>query len=410
VVEAIAEDDPGELTESLASYHPGLGYVAVAHREPFVLQSTLAYPQHLMNGLMQMVSTLRPAVAVVAAPLWNQPGPHLLHLAASHAGRTTPCFLYDPGAGLTWADRFDLSENPQPELPWPVNEISYVNDAGEESIHEEPFTFAHVEALDPLLRDQFRVIPTAAWGDEQIRISDYLALPDDKRAGLVPFIWVVQDDGVMARAVMTRELAMSCRDRARAWRILQELAGTGNEYARRAAEKARNQALAEAEDARGELMSAHTAEVEQARAEAAGQAMERLVNVLMNEDALSAFAGSAAPVAAPAPAPAVEAGAPETVEPVAEEEEEEEEAVSFDEAYIDSVLCTTCNECTDLNGLMFKYNPEKQAYVADTSAGTFAELVQAAIKCPARCIHPGLPRSDDETATEEMIAKAAPFN
>jgi len=410
VVESNSETDACEMTESLASYHPGLGYVAVAHREPFVLQSTLAYPQHLMDGLKRMVSTLRPAVAVVASPVWDLPGSHWLNLAAAHAGRSTPCFRYDPGAGLTWADRFDLSENPQPEQPWPVSKISCVNDAGVEATHEEPLTFAHTEALDPLLRGQFRVIPTAAWGDEQIGISDYLALPDDKRAGLVPFIWVVKDDGVMARAVMTRELAMSCSDRARAWRILQELAGTGNEYARRAAEMARGQALAEAEEANAELLTVHTAEVEEARSEAAGKVMERLVNVLMNEDALSAFAGSAAPAAATPPAPVEEAAEPETAEAVEADVEEEEEAVSFNDPYIDSVLCTTCNECTDLNGLMFKYNSEKQAYVADASAGTFAELVKAASKCPARCIHPGQPRSDDETATDEMMAKAAPFN
>jgi pyruvate-ferredoxin/flavodoxin oxidoreductase len=59
---------------------------------------------------------------------------------------------------------------------------------------------------------------------------------------------------------------------------------------------------------------------------------------------------------------------------------------------------------------MFQYNENKQAFIADPKAGTFAELVQAALKCPARCIHPGVPRDGDETATEEMIAKAAPFN
>ena len=99
VVEPNTEADACEMTESLASYHPGLGYVAVAHREPFVLQSTLAYPQHLMDGLKRMVTTLRPAVAVVATPVWDLPGAHWLNLAAAHAGRNTPCFRYDPGAG-----------------------------------------------------------------------------------------------------------------------------------------------------------------------------------------------------------------------------------------------------------------------------------------------------------------------
>ena len=59
---------------------------------------------------------------------------------------------------------------------------------------------------------------------------------------------------------------------------------------------------------------------------------------------------------------------------------------------------------------MFQYNANKQAVVADAKAGTFAELVKAAEKCPARCIHPGAPRDDDDTATEDLIEKAAQFN
>jgi ferredoxin len=89
---------------------------------------------------------------------------------------------------------------------------------------------------------------------------------------------------------------------------------------------------------------------------------------------------------------------------------EEEEEDSFDDPYIDSVLCTTCNECTNLNPLLFKYNANKQAYIADPAAGTFAQLVKAAEKCPARCIHPGKPRTDDTSVTDPLLAKAAEFN
>jgi len=81
--------------------------------------------------------------------------------------------------------------------------------------------------------------------------------------------------------------------------------------------------------------------------------------------------------------------------------------MGFDEAYIDSDLCTTCNECTNLNGRMFQYNADKQAFITDTNAGTFEELVKAAELCPAECIHPGAPRPDDATATPDMLARAA---
>jgi len=58
---------------------------------------------------------------------------------------------------------------------------------------------------------------------------------------------------------------------------------------------------------------------------------------------------------------------------------------------------------------MFRYNADKQAFLADVGAGTFAELVKAAELCPAHCIHVGRPRSDDATATPELIARAAAF-
>ena len=137
--------------------------------------------------------------------------------------------------------------------------------------------------------------------------------------------------------------------------------------------------------------------------------MDRLVNVLMNVDQMPVGMPTSAAAAAPAAAPDTEdAAAPTTPEIVVEEEEEDD--VSFDEPYIDTVLCTTCNECTNLNPDLFKYNGDKQAFISDASAGTFAQLVTAAKKCPARCIHPGVPRSDDDTATGDMITRAQPFN
>ena len=59
---------------------------------------------------------------------------------------------------------------------------------------------------------------------------------------------------------------------------------------------------------------------------------------------------------------------------------------------------------------MFQYNENRQATVADPAAGTFEDLVKAAEKCPARCIHPGVPRDDDSTVTDDLVARAAKFN
>jgi len=90
-------------------------------------------------------------------------------------------------------------------------------------------------------------------------------------------------------------------------------------------------------------------------------------------------------------------------------EEEEEDLVS-EEAWIETFRCTTCNECTNLNPNMFKYNAEKQAYIADINAGSFEDLVVAAEKCSTKVIHPGKPLNPDEPNLEALLKRAEPFN
>ena len=80
------------------------------------------------------------------------------------------------------------------------------------------------------------------------------------------------------------------------------------------------------------------------------------------------------------------------------------------EAYIETARCTSCNECTNLNNRMFAYNADKQAYIKDAKAGSFAELVQAAEKCPAGIIHPGTPLNPGERYLAKWVARAEPFN
>jgi pyruvate-ferredoxin/flavodoxin oxidoreductase len=113
------------------------------------------------------------------------------------------------------------------------------------------------------------------------------------------------------------------------------------------------------------------------------------------ESPLAVSAAAAAP-AAPSPAAEPPAAAPAASEAI--------------EPYIDTELCTTCNECTQINPKMFAYNENKQAYIKDPRAGTFQELVKAAERCTARIIHPGTPLDPDEPDLEEWIERARPFN
>jgi hypothetical protein len=58
---------------------------------------------------------------------------------------------------------------------------------------------------------------------------------------------------------------------------------------------------------------------------------------------------------------------------------------------------------------LFAYDANKQANIADLSAGTYRELVEAAESCQVSIIHPGKPRNPDEPGLEELLERARPF-
>ena len=79
------------------------------------------------------------------------------------------------------------------------------------------------------------------------------------------------------------------------------------------------------------------------------------------------------------------------------------------EPYIESERCTTCNECINLNKKLFAYNADKQATIKDAAAGTFAQLVMAAEKCPVSAIHPGTPLNPKEKDLDKWLKRAQAF-
>ena len=100
----------------------------------------------------------------------------------------------------------------------------------------------------------------------------------------------------------------------------------------------------------------------------------------------------------------------ETVMEAAIGQSEPEEEDSGDEAYIETPRCTTCDECTDLNSKMFTYDDNKQAYIAELSAGTYQQLVEAAEVCQVAIIHPGKPANLDEPGLSDLVKRAEAFN
>ena len=116
----------------------------------------------------------------------------------------------------------------------------------------------------------------------------------------------------------------------------------------------------------------------------------------------AAPAATAAPGAATETAPAAVAAAPAAAA--------EEDDFMGNEPYIDTIRCTSCDDCLKVNPKVFIYNDEQQAEIGDAKAGTFKQMVMAAEACPAECIHPGDPLNPKEKGLDKLIKRAEPFN
>ena len=109
--------------------------------------------------------------------------------------------------------------------------------------------------------------------------------------------------------------------------------------------------------------------------------------------------------AAPAAPATTTADTPSASELPVEKETEKSSA----DAYIETPRCASCNECIQINDKMFSYDGNKQAFIADVSAGTFAQLVEAAENCQVAIIHPGKPRNPNEAGLEDLIKRSEAF-
>ncbi len=414
--------NPGHRLDEnpLAGYRFELAYLGVSHREALVNQSSAARPEHLTKGFLLSLDAATASLHVVASGLTTEgrtPGLGAwLHAGAALESRAHPFFHYNPEAGATWARRFDFDGNPHAESDWPLYELPCRSANGEEKSLSLAFTFADFALLEKCYRDHFRTTPPGLDSNDLIGIDEYLTLPPQEAADRIPFIWAADGKGKLHRLLISRKLAFACRDRLDYWRTLQELAGVRNEHVREAIGRERERLEAKFAAERERLKEAHAVEVEQARNEAAGQAMQRLAQTLLNTDVASlavapargAPSASAAAAAVPGEPAASAEGAPAPAI-VAPAEAEEEEA-GPEEPWIDAILCTSCNDCLGINAQLFVYNSNKQAMIGDPRAGTFAQLVQAAEKCPAKCIHPGKPLNPNEPNLDQLIERAKPFN
>jgi pyruvate-ferredoxin/flavodoxin oxidoreductase len=433
-----------------------LALIAMAHRGAFVHQSSQASASHLIAGVIKGLRSRRPAVFSIYTPcpvehgLPDEWAPHAARMALE--SRAFPYLTFDPDAGASFAECLSLEGNPALDEVWPTYTLEF-EEAGETRSMELPLTIADWAATESRFKKHFREISADKWTDDMLPFGEYMALPAAERESYTPFVHAVRHDRQLRRLSVSDEIVTLAEDRLLFWNQLRELAGLavsdqvrdGITATLQAEYDAKLAAIASDYEARiTELRATYPRVVARRMAEGllrdgnAGRTVGELLRVAaevrglepIGADVLggpgaartgtaptngNAAAGSApaatvepaaaAPVAAAAGIPAGGGVAVADAPPVAADDDD----LAL-EAYIETERCTTCNECTNLNGRMFAYNENKQAYIKDIKAGTFAQLVMAAEKCPAALIHPGTPVNPGEKDLAKWIERAKAFN
>jgi hypothetical protein len=334
-----------------------LANVAIGQNDVYVMQSAASHLYQFRGRLRDALRYAGPALFNVFSGASAHVGalPPFLCAAAAMESRVFPAFAYDPAAGADWASRFDLAANPDVESDWPVRGLTYEDENQQAVTQDVAFTALDFIACDRRHAKHFARVPRERWSDRMVAAVECISRETGTAPDRAPCLLMVDDADTLQKVLVDDKLLREARRCRELWRSLQELGGVHNSHAERLLARER-----------------------QRRDESAPATQET--------------------PAAPAAAPAAETAA--AAEPAER---------ASDDAWIETARCTTCNECTTINAKMFAYNENRQAYIADPSAGTYAQLVEAAESCQVSIIHPGKPRNPDEPNLEELMKRAEPF-
>jgi hypothetical protein len=337
---------------------------AISLTDVFVLQSAASHLFRTRESLMRGLAFVGPSLFIVfsGASKYCSDHPAYLVAAAAMESRAFPSMIYDPSAGPDRAARLIIDHNPASADDWPVHTFEYEDEDLNARSEKLAFTLADFMAMDDRFFGHFALITKTDWSDAMISISQSLPQRNtDDFYDEVPYVMLVDDERRLQRALVDQRTIREVRRCLDFWHSLQELGGIHNSHAERL-----------------------LAEERKDNAEASSRIDER-------------------PVAVPAVAePAI--SAEDSVQ------ERFDTEINGDDPHIETDRCTSCNECTQLNNKMFAYNENKQAYIADASAGTFRQLVEAAEGCQVSIIHPGKPLNPKEPGLDDLLKRAADFN
>lgn len=359
----------GKVWKGKAEPRKEIGLIAMAHRNTYVLQGTLANTSHMIEGFIDGLMTKRPALFnlyTTCQPehgVADDLGVHQAKLAVE--SRAYPIFKYNPDLGIKVGDAFDLSGNPEMDSIWPSYQLKYLENGREKSM-EVAMTFADFAITEARFRKHFRKAPRDTWNENMIPLVEFLELETDDREGKFPFIWAVDNNQKLNRVLVAKPIVDSCEERRDFWTMLCDLAGV---------KKEKNEDV----DIENKVRTEVVGKIAQGLMKLAGGNGNGIAELVMDE--------------------------PSNVTPVESSSTGEQMA-----PWLETDDCTSCDECIKINSEIFAYNNDKKAYIANADGGPYQDLVKAAEKCTAGVIHPGIPSDKSEKGIEKWITRGEKFN
>ena len=361
----------GKVQKGKTEPRKEIGLIAMAHRNTYVLQATLANTSQMIEGFIDGLMTKRPAIFnlyTTCQPehgVADDLGAHQAKLAVE--SRAYPIFKYNPDKGVKTEDCFDLGGNPAIDQLFPTYQLKYLENGREKSM-EVAMTFADFAITEGRFRKHFRKVPRDAWNDNMIVLADFIELDADDREGKFPFIWAVDRKQRLNRVLVAKPIVESCEERKDFWIMLRGLAGVETKN------------VEDPVDIESKIRAEVVGNIAKGLMKMAGGNGEGIVELATSES---------------------------TPEPTPDKVQSNGDYMA---PWLETDECTSCDECTKLNSKIFEYNNDKKAFIKNPDGGPYQDLVKAAEKCTARVIHPGLPADRSEKDIDKWIKRGEKFN
>jgi pyruvate-ferredoxin/flavodoxin oxidoreductase len=250
-----------------------LSLLALAQRNAFVAQTSIADPQHLGDSVTQALSYAGPALINVYAPSPTRHGfasEHALQQAMSAVScRVMPLFRYDPRVAGVFGARLSLAGNPN------VSEL-----LAQDADDDRPLTPVDWAVRQQRFETGFTPLPADAVAPTALH--EWLQLEPANRARKTAYVTVGSGEEEQRRAIAPAmlEMAEQC---LQVWQTLQEVAGIVTPFTERLEEEIRAEVAAEhAADLAAQKQDADTriaAIQEKIEAEIASKIRSRLLDL-----------------------------------------------------------------------------------------------------------------------------------